>query len=147
MAAEPIACFNHDSNDRAAVADDVATTAATVARVQAAPKALPPPITACAREPRCGEPKQEASMNEPWAQLMRSTEQEILEGSDVVGAEAHRHMGRVAAPRWVTRKVALEKSRNRPRLAWDTRWWSVLSNRLRQLRLMEALPTRRPHLP
>ena len=43
-------------------------------------------------------------MNERWAQLMRGTEQEILEGSDVVGAEAQRHMGRGAAPRWVTRK-------------------------------------------
>ena len=29
----------------------------------------------------------------------------------------------------------------------DTRWWRVLSNRLRELWLMEALPTRRPHLP
>ena len=40
---------------------------------------------------------------------MRSTEQEILEGSDVVGAGTLRHMGRSAATRWVTRKVAPQK--------------------------------------
>ena len=56
-------------------------------------------------------------------------------------------MGRGAAPRWVFRKVAPAKSHNRPRMAGDTRWWRVLSNRLRELWLMEALPTRRPHLP
>ena len=33
-----------------------------------------------------------------------------------------------------------------PGMAKDTRWWRVLSNRLRELWLMEALPTRRPHL-
>ena len=52
------------------------------------------------------------------------------------------HMGR-----WVIRKVALAKSHNRPRMARETRWWRVLSNSLRELWLMEALPTRRPHLP
>ena len=32
-------------------------------------------------------------------------------------------------------------------MARDTRWWRVLSNILRKLWLVEALPTRRPHLP
>ena len=32
------------------------------------------------------------------------------------------------------------------RMARDARWWRVLSNRLRELWLMEALLTRRPHL-
>ena len=66
-------------------------------------------------------------------QLMRSTEQEILEGSDVVCAEAQHKMGRGTAPLWVTRKVAQEESRDRPWLAQDTRWWRVLTNRLREL--------------
>ena len=46
------------------------------------------------------QPKQETSMTERWAQVMQSTEQKILEGLDVVGAEAQRYMGRGAAPRW-----------------------------------------------
>ena len=56
-------------------------------------------------------------------------------------------MGRGVAPRWVIRKVAPAKSHNRPRMARDTTWWRVLSNRLRELWLVGALPTRRPHLP
>ena len=56
-------------------------------------------------------------------------------------------MGRGGAPRWVIRKVAPGKSHNRPRMARNTRWWRMLSNRLRELSLMEAIPTRRPHLP
>ena len=78
---------------------------------------------------------------------MRSTEQEVLGGADLVGVEALRHMGRGAAKRWVTRKLAPQKTHNRPRLARDTRWWRVLSNRLRELLLMEPLLSRRPHLP
>ena len=86
-------------------------------------------------------------MAERWARFVQSTEQEILGRCDVIGAEAQRCAGRGSAPRWVIRKVARAKSRNRRRLARDTRWWRVLSNRLRELWLMEALPTRRPHLP
>ena len=86
-------------------------------------------------------------MDERWTQLMHSTEQEILGGCDVLGNEARAHMSRGAAPRWMIRKVAPAKSHNRPRMARDTRWWRVLSNRLQYLLLMEALPTRRPHLP
>ena len=108
---------------------------------------LPSPIVGCAREPRCWDFDQSARMDERWTQLMQSAEQEILGGCDVLGNEARARMGRGAAPRWVIRKVALAKSHNRPRMAKDTRWWRVLSNRLRELWLMEVLPTRRPHLP
>ena len=80
-------------------------------------------------------------------QLMQCTEREILGGCDILGDEARAHMGRGLTPRWVIRKVAPAKSYNRPRMSRDTRWWRVLSNRLRELWLMEALPTRRPHLP
>ena len=47
----------------------------------------------------------------------------------------------------MTRKVVPQNAHNRPKPAADTRWWRVLCNRLRELWLMEALPTRRPHLP
>ena len=114
-------------------------------RVQATPRALPSPIVGCAREPRCWNFDQSASMDERWTQLMQSTVLEILEGCDILGNEALAHMGRGAAPRWVIRIVAPAKSHNR--MARDTRWWRVLSNRLRELWLMEALPTRRPHPP
>ena len=73
--------------------------------------------------------------------LMQSTGREILGGCDVLGSEARAHMGRGAAPRWVIRKVVPAKSHNRPRMARDGGEW--LSNRLRELWLMEALPTRR----
>ena len=116
-------------------------------RVQATPRTLPPPIVGCARELRCWDFEQSANMDERWTQLMQSTEQELLGGCDVLGDEARAHMGRGAAPRWVIRKVAPAKSHNRPRMARDTRWWRVLSNRLQEVWLMEALPTRRPHLP
>ena len=74
-------------------------------------------------------------------------EQEILGSCDVLGEEAQAYMDRGGAPRWVIRKVAPAKSYNKPRMARDTRWWRVLSIRLRELWLMEAIPTRRPHLP
>ena len=114
-----------------------------MAREQAAPESLPPPTIGWARKPRCWESQRD--WRRAW--LMRSTEQEILEGADVVVAEALRCTGTGAAPWWVTRKVRPPKSRNRPMLARDTRWWRVLSNRLLELWLMEALPARRPHLP
>ena len=118
-----------------------------VARVQASPSTLPTPIVGCARESRCWDILQSAIMDERWTQLMQCTEQEILGGCDILGDEARAYMGRGCAPRWVIRKVAPAKSYKRPRMARDTRWWRVLSNRLRELWLMEALPTRRPHLP
>ena len=68
---------------------------------------------------------------------MQSTWQEILGGCDVIGAEAQANVGSGGAPRWVIRKVEPAKSHNRPRMARDTRWWRVLSNRLRKLWLME----------
>ena len=93
------------------------------------------------------EPRSADEHDERWTQLMQCTEREILGGCDILGDEARAYMGRGLAPRWVIRKVAPAKSYNRPRMARDTRWWRVLSNRLRELWLMEALPTRRPHLP
>ena len=117
-----------------------------VAKVQVTPSALPAPIVGCVREPRCWNLAQSANMDECWTQLMQSTEREILGGCDILGDEARAHMGQGLTPRWVIKKVAPAKSFNRPRMARDTRWWRVLSNRLRELWLMEALPTRRPHL-
>ena len=90
------------------------------------PSALPAPIVGCVREPRCWNFAQSTNMGERWTQLMHCTEREILGGCNILGDEA---------------------SYNRPRMARDTRWWRVLNNRLRELWLMEALPTRRPHLP
>ena len=119
----------------------------TVTRVQVTPRALPSPIVGCAREPRCWDFDQSASMDERRKQLMQDTGQEILGGCDVLGKEVRAHMGRGAAPRWVIRKVEPAKSHNRPRMASNTRRWRVLSNRLREFWLLEALPTRRPHLP
>ena len=110
-------------------------------------RSQPVPIVGCAREPRCWVFAQSTSMDERWRQLMQCTEREILGGCDILGDEARGHMGRGLTPRWVIRKVAPAKSYNRPRMARDTRWWRALSNRLRELWLMEALPTRRPHLP
>ena len=49
---------------------------------------VPPPIVGCAREPRGWDFDQSASMDERWTQLMKSTEQEILGGCDVLGAWA-----------------------------------------------------------
>ena len=118
-----------------------------VARVQVTPSALPAPIVGCVREPRCWNFAQSTNLDERWTQLMQCTEREILGGCDILGDEARAFLGRGLAPRWVIRKVAPAKSCNRPRMARDTRWWRVLSNRLRELWLMEALPTRRPHLP
>ena len=112
-----------------------------VTRVQVTPSALLAPIVGCAREPHCWDSVQSASMDERWTQPMQCTEQEILGGCDILGDEARAYMGRGSAPRWVIRKV------DWPRMARDTRWWRVLSNRLRELWLMEALPTRRPYLP
>ena len=63
-----------------------------------------------------------------------------LGGCDVIGAEAHAYTGRGGAPRWVIRKVEPANSHNMPTT-------SRLSNRLRELWLMEVLPTRRPQLP
>ena len=114
-----------------------------VARVQVTPSVLPAPIVGCVRESRCWNLAQPTNMDERWTQLMQCTEREILGGCDILGDEARAYMGRGLAPRWVIRKVAPAKSYNRPRMARDTR----LSNRLRDLWLMEALPTRRPHLP
>ena len=51
-----------------------------IARVQATPKALPPPIIGSGRKPRCWESEQEMSMDERWALHVRCAEQEILEG-------------------------------------------------------------------
>ena len=118
-----------------------------VTRVQVVPSALPAPIVGCVREPRCWDFAQSTSMDERWRQLMQCTEREILGGCDILGNEARAHMGRGLTPRWVIKKVAPAKSYNRPRMARETRWWRVLSNRLRELWLLEALPTRRPHLP
>ena len=118
-----------------------------VARVQVTPSALPSPIVGCVREPRYWNLAQPMSIDERWTQLMQCTEREILGGCDILGDEARAYKGRGLAPRWVIRKVAPAKSYSRPRMARDTRWWRVLSNRLRELWLMEALPTRRPHLP
>ena len=118
-----------------------------VTRVQVTPSALTAPIVGCAREPRCWDFAQSTGMDESWKQLMQCTEREILGGCDILGDEARAHMGRGLTPRRVIKKVAPAKSYNRPRMARDTRWWRVLSNRLRELWLMEALPTRRPHLP
>ena len=118
-----------------------------VARVQVTPSTLPAPIVGCVREPRCWNLAQPTNMDERWTQLMQCTEREILGGCDILGDEARACMGRGLAPRWVIRKVAPLKSYNRPRIARDTRWWRVLSNRLRELWLVETLPTRRPHLP
>ena len=42
-----------------------------VARVQASPSTLPTPIVGCAREPRCWDFHQSASMDERWTQLMQ----------------------------------------------------------------------------
>ena len=56
-----------------------------VARVQVTPRALPPPIVGRAREPRCWDIEQSTNMDERWARLMQSTEQEILGGCDVMG--------------------------------------------------------------
>ena len=61
-------------------------------------------------------------MIERWARLMRSTGQEILEGSDVVGARATAQAG--------SEQKMVESSEQQ-----------------RELWLMEALRTRRPHLP
>ena len=118
-----------------------------VTRVQAVPRALPQPGVGCAREPWRWDTQRERSMDERWEWLMYCTECEILESADVVGVGARAHMGRGALPRWVTRKVVPQKAHNRPKPAADTRWWRILCNRLRELWLMEALPTRRPHLP
>ena len=118
-----------------------------VTRVQATPRTLPSPIVGCAREPRCWDLDQSASTDKRWTQLMQSTEQEILGGCDLLGDEARAHTGRGVAPRCVIRNLEPAKSHNRSRMARDPRWWRVLSNRLRELWLMEALPTRRPHLP
>ena len=115
--------------------------------MQATPSALPSPIIGCAREPRCWDFDQSASMDQRWTLLMQGTEQEILGGCDLLGDEARAYMGRGDAPRWVFKKVAPAKSYNRPRIARDTTWWRVLSNRSRELWFMEALPTSRPHLP
>ena len=62
-----------------------------VTRVQATPRALPSPIVGCAREPRCWDFDQSASMDERRTQLMQSTEQEILGGCDVLGDEVRSH--------------------------------------------------------
>ena len=105
-----------------------------VTRVQVIPNALPAPIVGCAREPRCWDFAQSTSMDERWRQVMQCTEREFLGGCDILGDEARAHTGRGLTPRWA-------------RMARDTRWWRVLSNRLRELWWMEALPTRRPHLP
>ena len=118
-----------------------------VTRVQAVPRALPQPVVSCAREPWRWEIQRERNMDEGWEWLMHCTEREILECADIVGAGALEHMGRGSSPRWVTKKVVPQKAHNRSKLAPDTRWWRVLCNRLRELWLMEALPTRRPHLP
>ena len=118
-----------------------------VTRVQASPSTLPSPIVGCAREPRCWDVNMSASMDERWGQVMQCTEREILGGCDILGDDARAHTGQGDAPRWVIRKVAPAKSYNRPRMARDTRWWRVLSNRMWELWLMEALPTRLPPLP
>ena len=61
--------------------------------VQVKLKLLAPTHRGCTREPRLGAGAR-GEHERAMAQPMRSTEQEILEGSDVVGAEAQRHMGR-----------------------------------------------------
>ena len=66
-------------------------------RVQAIPRALPPPIVGCVREPRCWDFEQTTSMDERWTRLMQSTEQEILGSCNVMGAEAQARMGRGGA--------------------------------------------------
>ena len=92
-----------------------------VARVQASPSTLPTPMVGCAREPRCWDSVQSASMNERWMQLMQCTEREILRGCDILGDEARAYMGRGSAPRWVIRKSCARKIVQSARMARDTR--------------------------
>ena len=80
-------------------------------------------------------------------QLMLCTEREILGGRDILGDEARAYMGQEALLGGSSGKLRPQSRHNRPRIARDTRWWRVLSNRLRELWLMEFLPTRRPYLP
>ena len=118
-----------------------------VARVQATPKALPSPIVGCAREHRCWDVEQSTSMDERWTQLMQSTEQEILGGCDVLGDEARACTGRGTAPRWVIKKVEPRSRTTGPEWPRTRDGGGFLSNRLRELWLLEDLPTRRSHLP
>ena len=70
-----------------------------VTRVQATPECCHQPIVGCAREPRCWDFDQSASMDERWTQLMQSTEQEILGGMWCPGrrgASSHGQRGRTS---------------------------------------------------
>ena len=70
---------------------------------------------------------------------------DFRQSADRKAQEAHQYMERGAAPQFVLR--APFGHCNRPKLAYDTKWWRAASNKLRELWLLTAAPFWWPQLP
>ena len=105
--------------------------------VLAVPRALPPPTVGCVREPWRWEIQRERNTDERWEWLMRCTE--LRQGTGTHGQGSSSQVG--------DQKGSAAEGAQHARAAQDTGWWRVLCNRLRELWLIEALPTKRAHLP